>query len=198
MSCSFQRRILCVPGPTAKILVPCARRAAAGLRCAVNGEELDERLNDASDLDPRFSGIEFRSEAWSTYFDANAIDRAETAWDTGTQVEPALREPLIYSLQRFQVGESGDGKHLRRGAVRAGDVDYHRAIPLFIAEEKEHSRLLASAIGGMGGWLLTHQWSDIAFGTTSRRRTDEDLRDVRGVKGNRNVLKQSVPGTGPC
>lgn len=112
---------------------------------------------------PRSPGIEFRAEAWHAYFESNASDRAEIAWEAGVRVEPALREPLIHSLQRFQVGESGDGKHLRRSAARAGDGDYQRAIALFIAEEQEHSRLLANAIDGMDGRLLSFHWSDIAF-----------------------------------
>lgn len=112
---------------------------------------------------PRSPGIEFRSEAWRAYFEANASDRAEIGWETGIQVEPALREPLIRSLQRFQVGESGDGKHLRRSAAQTGDADYQQAIAPFIAEEQEHSRLLAHAIDGMDGRLLTYHWSDIAF-----------------------------------
>lgn len=112
---------------------------------------------------PRSPGVEFRSEAWRAYFEANATDRAEIGWDAGIQVEPSLRDPLVHSLQRFQVGESGDGKHLRRSAAGTRDADYQQAIAHFIAEEQRHSQLLAHAIHGMDGRLLTHHWSDIAF-----------------------------------
>ncbi len=112
---------------------------------------------------PRSPSFEFRSETWRAYFESNSTDRVAIDWSSGVFVESALRRPLVHSLQRFQIGESGDGKHLRRSASQTGDDDYLRAIDLFVAEEQEHSRLLANAISGMDGTLLTHHWSDIAF-----------------------------------
>src|SRR5258708_16001037 len=67
------------------------------------------------------------------------------------------------SVQSFQVGEQGDGLHLRKAAARTNNPDYIAAIDLFVKEEQEHSRLLARLIEGMGGSLLQHHWSDTCF-----------------------------------
>ncbi len=86
------------------------------------------------------------------------------AWENGgPQIGEGVREPLLRSLQRFQVGESGDGKHLKAGAAKTGNRDYQEAIALFIGEEQEHSRWLAGIIEKMGGTLITSHWSDIVF-----------------------------------
>jgi hypothetical protein len=100
---------------------------------------------------------------WLEHFEQNTSTQAEIPWELGIHVEPYLRVPLIHSLQRFQVGEQGDGKHLIRGAWSTGDTTYARTIELFIREEQEHSRLLASLLTGMGAPLLKWHWSDFAF-----------------------------------
>ena len=100
---------------------------------------------------------------WLRYFQANAARRMPIPWELGIHVEKQLRDALVRSLQRFQVGEQGDGDHLKRGAASTGDQVYAETIRLFIAEEQEHSRLLARAIEGMGGSLLRWHWSDAVF-----------------------------------
>jgi hypothetical protein len=100
---------------------------------------------------------------WLEHFEQNAVDRMEIPWEQGIRVEPYLRVPLVHSLQRFQVGEQGDGKHLIHGARSTGDRNYTRAIELFIQEEQGHSRLLAALLTGMGAPLLKWHWSDLAF-----------------------------------
>lgn len=105
----------------------------------------------------------FSASEWLSYFQENAHQRLPIPWERGTIAEPSLRKPLIRSLQRFQVGEQGDGLHLRRAAARTHHPEYRAAIDLFVKEEQEHSRLLARLIEEMGGSLLTHHWSDTAF-----------------------------------
>src|SRR5436853_6547379 len=80
---------------------------------------------------------------WTAYFERNRASRLTIPWEREILVEPHLRAPLIRSLQRFQVGEQGDGLHLRAAAAATGDADYAYAIALFVAEEQEHARLLA-------------------------------------------------------
>lgn len=99
---------------------------------------------------------------WKTYFEHNRASRMPIPWDRRIMVEPHLREPLIRSLQRFQVGEQGDGAHLRKAAA-TGDPAYAAAIALFVEEEQEHARLLARLLRGMDGPLLERHWSDICF-----------------------------------
>jgi P-aminobenzoate N-oxygenase AurF len=100
---------------------------------------------------------------WLEHFETNSINRMEIPWQSGIHVEPYLRVPLIRSLQRFQVGEQGDGRHLITDAWLAGDATYARTIELFIKEEQEHSRLLARLLKGMNAPLLKWHWSDFAF-----------------------------------
>ncbi|MCI0744322.1 MAG: ferritin-like domain-containing protein, partial [Verrucomicrobia subdivision 3 bacterium] len=73
------------------------------------------------------------------------------------------REPFISSLQRFQLGESGEGRHLRKLAAATGDAPYAAAIELFIREEQRHAELMAGVLKRLDAPLLTSHWSDKAF-----------------------------------
>src|SRR5690349_18496076 len=97
---------------------------------------------------------------WLNYFEHNRIHRHEIPWERGIQVEPYLRAPLIRSLQKFQLGESGEGRHLRRRTAAAGDAAYAAAITLFIREEQEHARLMGKVLGQLNAPLLKKHWSD--------------------------------------
>jgi hypothetical protein len=108
-------------------------------------------------------GMTFLADDWLRHFQKNRMQRLAIPWDRGIAAEPQVCRPLIRSLQRFQVGEQGDGFHLRKSAARTFDPDYSRAIELFVQEEQEHSQLLARAIEGMGGSLLKYHWSDVCF-----------------------------------
>jgi len=100
---------------------------------------------------------------WHTYFEQNRRQRREVPWALGITVEPHLRTPLIRSLQRFQVGETGEGRHLKAGAAATGDSEYAATIDLFIAEEHEHARLLAQILDALAAPCLTNHWSDALF-----------------------------------
>jgi hypothetical protein len=100
---------------------------------------------------------------WLGHFQCNHRDCPPMPWERDISVPERLRRPLIRSLQRFQVGESGEGNHLKRGAAATGDERYAATIALFVGEEQEHSRWLARLILKMGGALLTHHWSDVVF-----------------------------------
>ncbi|MET9774854.1 ferritin-like domain-containing protein [Streptomyces sp. NPDC006367] len=76
----------------------------------------------------------------------------------------ATLHPAVWAgIQRFQVGEDGDGADLVGKAERAGDADYTRAVRLFVAEEQNHARLLARLLAAGGVPTLTGHWSDTAF-----------------------------------
>ncbi len=97
---------------------------------------------------------------WVEHFEERARRRGpDPAWSTGAVLPP----PVIASLQRFQVGESGDGATLSAHADAAGDPEYAAAVRLFVAEENEHARLLAELIRAGGGDLLDGHWSDAVF-----------------------------------
>jgi hypothetical protein len=100
---------------------------------------------------------------WLAYFTHNRANRMPIPWERGVHVDERLRKALTHSLQRFQIGESGDGGHIKQHAACTGDPTYAAAVELFIAEEQEHSRLLAQVLYGMDARLLDGYWSDAAF-----------------------------------
>ncbi len=102
-------------------------------------------------------------KSWLKYFEYNRDHRREISWERGVTVEPAMRASLVHSLQRFQVGESGEGRHLRKQAATTNDPVYMASIELFIKEEQEHARLMAEALQRLGAKLLRHHWSDACF-----------------------------------
>ena len=102
-------------------------------------------------------------KSWLKYFKYNREHRLEIPWECGVTVDAAMRAPLIHSLQRFQVGESGEGRHLRRQAATTNDAVYMASIDLFIKEEQEHARLMAEVLLRMEARLLRHHWSDACF-----------------------------------
>ncbi|MFF3466670.1 ferritin-like domain-containing protein [Streptomyces sp. NPDC002619] len=80
-------------------------------------------------------------------------------WGRGAVLHPAVWA----SVQRFQVGEDGDGANLIGKADEAGDADYAQAVRLFVAEEQNHARLLALLLAAGGMPTLSGHWSDTVF-----------------------------------
>ncbi|MGW2815704.1 ferritin-like domain-containing protein [Streptomyces sp. NPDC001415] len=80
-------------------------------------------------------------------------------WGLGATLHPSVWA----SVQRFQVGEDGDGANLCAKADQAGDPDYADAVRLFIAEEQNHARLLARLLAVGGVPTLAGHWSDTVF-----------------------------------
>ncbi len=80
-------------------------------------------------------------------------------WGLGATLHPSVWA----GVQRFQVGEDGDGANLSRKADQAGDPDYADAVRLFIAEEQNHARLLARLLAAGGVPKLAGHWSDTVF-----------------------------------
>jgi hypothetical protein len=66
---------------------------------------------------------------------------------------------VVRSVQRFQVGESGDGVNLiAKAKPRWKDV-----ARLFVAEEQNHARMLAELLKAAGATTIRSHWSDTAF-----------------------------------
>jgi hypothetical protein len=102
-------------------------------------------------------------QKWLSYFQRNRTHRLPVPWEQGIRTEPGLREPLIRSLQKFQLGESGEGRRLRLYAAKTGDETYAESINLFIKEEQEHARLMAEILKRLNAPLLTGDWTDHCF-----------------------------------
>ncbi|MFD4124431.1 ferritin-like domain-containing protein [Streptomyces globisporus] len=104
---------------------------------------------------------------WIRDFEAARRERAERGdpeWRTGVPLHPAIRR----SVQRFQVGEDGDGAELITKAEAAGDAEYASAVRMFVAEERNHARLLALLLASGGAPLIASHWSDRVFVTLRR------------------------------
>src|SRR5262245_17936760 len=84
---------------------------------------------------------------WCDYFRLNLTRMLELPWQRGAELTAPEIAALGPSLAEFQLGESSEGRHLKRLAARyavaAYDSDYEEAMALFIKEEPRHSRLLA-------------------------------------------------------
>jgi hypothetical protein len=102
-------------------------------------------------------------QTWLNYFEWNRVNRPPVPWENGVHVEPHLRAPLIRSLQKFQLGESGEGRKLKSHAQKTGDATYAAAIDLFIKEEQEHSRLMAKILRELDAPLIKNDWTDGCF-----------------------------------
>ena len=100
---------------------------------------------------------------WLRYFQKNKEERLEIPPEQNFCPEPDLRAPLIRSLRRFQLGESGEGRRLRLHAALTGDTVYQQCIDLFIKEEQNHSHMMAVILGKLGVPLLRTHWSNACF-----------------------------------
>lgn len=122
---------------------------------AVNSEFGKRNLSSLQD--------DFNSAKWKDYFERNKNARLEALVGDQLKVDEKLTAPLIHSLQRFQIGETGDGLHLKKYASSVKDKDYQECVDLFIKEEQGHAQVLARVILALDGTLITWHWSDFAF-----------------------------------
>ncbi|MFE7797511.1 ferritin-like domain-containing protein [Nocardia sp. NPDC057440] len=99
---------------------------------------------------------------WTREFEVKAVARAAAGdpdWARGARLDPEV----VRSVQRFQVGETGDGANLIGKAERAGDPEYAAAVRLFIAEESNHARMLQLLLSAAGSPTISGHWSDAVF-----------------------------------
>ncbi|MET8708384.1 ferritin-like domain-containing protein [Streptomyces californicus] len=104
---------------------------------------------------------------WIRNFETARRERAgqgDPDWRTGVPLHPAIRR----SVQRFQVGEDGDGAELITKAEAAGDAEYASAVRMFVAEERNHARLLALLLASGDAPTIASHWSDRVFVTLRR------------------------------
>jgi hypothetical protein len=105
----------------------------------------------------------FQSRKWVEYFDQNKLNRPVFDGTREIVLEESLRDPLIRSLQRFQIGEIGDGEHLKTYARQLQDPAYLHCVDLFVREEQIHGQVIGEVILALDGSLLTWHWTQIAF-----------------------------------
>ncbi|HET9138349.1 ferritin-like domain-containing protein [Actinophytocola sp.] len=99
---------------------------------------------------------------WVQEFEA-AAERRRSAGDPDWARGACLDAAVAASVQRFQVGESGDGRNLIAKAEAGGDADYAAAVRLFVAEEQNHARLLGELLAAANVPTIRGHWSDTVF-----------------------------------
>jgi hypothetical protein len=102
---------------------------------------------------------------WRRYFEHHQR-RPLPAVVESPRLTPARRHALSWSLARFQLGETGEGRIARaiwRVRLSSIDDDYRVALGLFIKEEGRHARVLAQVVRALGGDLLARSWSERVF-----------------------------------
>jgi hypothetical protein len=113
-------------------------------------------------------GFRFRSSAaWVESFRRNCRRLRLIPWEEGIKLTPDERAAVIRSIQIFQLGESGEGKHFlrvaERYARRVDDPDYLVALRMFLAEEHRHAGELGRVLDLLGAPRLTKEWTDNVF-----------------------------------
>jgi hypothetical protein len=106
-----------------------------------------------------------QAPGWVAYFESNADRESRLPFNSAPEstLRPALQRALVRTLQRFNLGESGEGEYLKRFASQTGDTAYCRAIDLFVAEEQAHSQWFGLLLDRLGSPFLKKHWSDAIF-----------------------------------
>ncbi len=102
--------------------------------------------------------------AWREHFERNANRPLPAVGPP--PLSPLQHRALVRSLERFQLGEAGEGRIAQQiDQVRlAGiDADYRVALKRFIAEEGRHARILKAMVEALGGTTLSRQWTERIF-----------------------------------
>lgn len=120
---------------------------------------------------------------WIQYFIRNLAEVPTIPWSDSPTLNDAERSAIAASVQTFQLGESGEGRHIKRCARNwidlGGDPDYLAALTLFLQEENQHAAWLGRLLTQEGVPLLQKQWSDGCF---------RFLRHLAGLRTSISVL----------
>jgi hypothetical protein len=111
--------------------------------------------------------VRLSTDQWREYFLLNARQLRTIPWQAGPQLAAVEKHAIARSIQEFQLGESGEAKHLmreaKRYALKSGDAAYPHTLGLFIAEEHRHARDLGRVLDRAGLARLRKTWPDTVF-----------------------------------
>jgi secondary thiamine-phosphate synthase enzyme len=107
------------------------------------------------------------SKQWISYFETNRATLLAIPWDSEYKLTLSERGAVTESLRIFQLGETSEGKRLRklvaRHALRSGNPRFERAMDLFIQEEQRHARDLGRFLLQQSIPQRQFHWSDLIF-----------------------------------
>ena len=95
---------------------------------------------------------------WIAHFTANKLDRPEPDWSAPFSMPERKRRLLAKSIAEYQLGDGGGACRLvahDAESFRATTVEARAVVDMWFAEEREHSRLLACAVGRIGAEFIT-------------------------------------------
>lgn len=111
--------------------------------------------------------IENQSADWVRYFQCNTARPLHVDLATELRLTEDERKAIVASIQQFQLGESGEGKHLlacaRKHAAAIGDEQYPLALQRFVYEEQHHAKMLAEYLLAMGAPTIAKSSVDNVF-----------------------------------
>ncbi|MCP4439796.1 MAG: ferritin-like domain-containing protein [Aureispira sp.] len=106
------------------------------------------------------------SQDWVRHFESN-LKEQRIDWTQATQITNEEKKQIIRSLQAWQLGETSEGKNLRRAAEKYAkqqdDWAYLDAIDLFIKEEQKHGENLGLYLDRIGAKRLKKDLGDTLF-----------------------------------
>jgi len=89
-------------------------------------------------------GLVVSTAEWADYFARNKCNLMPIPWEAGATMTAVEKQAIAASIAEFQLGESGEGKHVmhfaRQYAQRSGDLEYFPTMGVFLAEEHRHAR----------------------------------------------------------
>jgi (E)-4-hydroxy-3-methyl-but-2-enyl pyrophosphate reductase len=148
----------------------------------------EKNLQQATSHDGAHEGF---SQAWLDYFSKNQSVEPWIPWSETPTLTEAERTAVAKSIQVFQLGETGCGKHFLRRAhawcIANDDPDYRSAASRFIDEEHRHARWLGKFLEQEGLITLEKQWTDSIF---RRLRRLAGLRTAIAVLVSAEIMAQ--------
>ena len=106
------------------------------------------------------------SQQWIDYFLINS-QQNRINWTKEPSPTQKELQPILKSLQAWQLGESSDGKNLIRAstlyAKKIKDENYIGAVELFIKEEQKHGNNLGKYLDAIHQPRIKKNWGDTMF-----------------------------------
>jgi hypothetical protein len=103
---------------------------------------------------------------WLAHFRSNRANRPEPEWSAPITLTQDVVGPLVRSLEQFQLGDGGGPAYLiarNRERFLSASEGTRELVDLWFAEEREHARLLGTAVARFGGRCIQSHWSFRAF-----------------------------------
>ncbi|MEM9835463.1 MAG: ferritin-like domain-containing protein [Bacteroidota bacterium] len=118
------------------------------------------------------------SKFWFQHYQKN-LKTQRIDWSIQPTITDQEKQRILYSLKAWQLGETSEGKHLRKAAAKYArkieDPFYGKAIDLFIKEEQKHGNNLGRYLDQIGEKRKTKDWGDTLFRKVRHFNTHMEL-----------------------